>query len=162
VILIGFVLGMVTILAEPAVYILTQQIEDVTSGYVKKKVVMVSLAIGVALAVALSVVRIISPGVQLWHYLLPGYVISIAMTFVVPKLFVGIAFDSGGVASGPMTATFILAYAQGAAEAIEGANVLVDGFGIIAMVAMTPLIALQVLGLIFKIKSKKEGVARGE
>lgn len=162
VIFIGFVLGMVTILAEPAVYVLTRQIEDVTSGYVKKKVVMVSLAIGVALAVALSIVRILSPGVQLWHYLLPGYIISIAMSFVVPKLFVGIAFDSGGVASGPMTATFILAYAQGAAEAIEGANVLVDGFGIIAMVAMTPLIALQVLGLIFKIKSKKEGVAKGE
>ena len=162
VIFIGFVLGMVTILAEPAVYILNQQIEDVTSGYVKRKAVMASLAIGVALAVALSIVRIVVPGVQLWHYLLPGYIISIVMSFFVPQLFVGIAFDSGGVASGPMTATFILAYAQGVAEAVEGANVLVDGFGVIAMVAMTPLIALQILGLVFKMKSKKEGVAEDE
>ena len=78
--------------------------------------------------------------------------------YIVPKLFVGMAFDSGGVASGPMTATFILAFAQGAAASIEGADVLIDGFGMIAMVAMTPIIALQILGLIFKIKSKKEGV----
>src|SRR5699024_5190949 len=90
------------------------------------------------------------------HYLLPGYLIAITLTYVVPKLFVGIAFDSGGVASGPMTATFILAFVQGAAEAIEGANVLVDGFGMIALVAMTPLIALQLLGVVFKLKSKRK------
>lgn len=82
------------------------------------------------------------------------------MTYFVPKLFVGIAFDSGGVASGPMTATFILAFVQGAAEAIEGANVLVDGFGMIAMVALTPLITLQIVGFIFKLKSKKRGVVK--
>lgn len=162
VVITGFVLGMVTILAEPAVYVLTHQIEDVTSGYVKRKVVMVTLALGVALAVALSVVRILVPQIQLWHYLLPGYVISIAMTYFVPKLFVGIAFDSGGVASGPMTATFILAFTQGAAEAVEGANVLIDGFGVIAMVAMTPLIALQILGYFFKIKSGKGGIDHHE
>ncbi len=156
IIIVGFILGMVTILAEPAVYVLTHQIEDVTSGYVKRKVVMGTLALGVAFAVALSVVRVLIPGIQLWHYLLPGYLISVTMTYFAPKLFVGIAFDSGGVASGPMTATFILAYTQGAAEAVEGANVLVDGFGVIAMVALTPLIALQILGLIFKKKSKKE------
>lgn len=156
IIIVGFILGMVTILAEPAVYVLTHQIEDVTSGYVKRKVVMGTLALGVAFAVALSVVRVLIPGIQLWHYLLPGYLISVVMTYFAPKLFVGIAFDSGGVASGPMTATFILAYTQGAAEAVEGANVLVDGFGVIAMVALTPLIALQILGLIFKKKSKKE------
>lgn len=155
VIIIGFLLGMVTILAEPAVYVLTHQIEDVTSGYVNRKAVMVSLALGVASAVALSIIRIIVPGIKLWHYLLPCYVLAVAMTYFVPKLFVGIAFDSGGVASGPMTATFILAYAQGAAEAIEGANVLVDGFGVIAMVATAPLITLQILGLIFRIRSNK-------
>ncbi len=156
IIIVGFVLGMVTILAEPAVYVLTHQIEEVTSGYVKRSVVMGTLAVGVAFAVALSVIRVLVPEIQLWHYLLPGYAISVAMTYFVPKLFVGIAFDSGGVASGPMTATFILAYTQGAADAVEGASVLVDGFGVIAMVALTPLIALQILGLIFKIKSKKE------
>ncbi|MGX8709928.1 MAG: MobP3 family relaxase [bacterium] len=156
VIIVGFILGVVTILAEPAVYVLTHQIEDVTSGYVSRKVVMVTLSIGVGIAVALSIVRILIPDLQLWQYLLPGYMISIALMYFVPKLFVGIAFDSGGVASGPMTATFILAYAQGAAEATKGASVLVDGFGIISMVAMTPLIALQLLGLVYKVKTKKE------
>lgn len=105
-------------------------------------------------------IRILTPEIKLWHYLLPGYIIAITMSYFVPKLFVGIAFDSGGVASGPMTATFILAFAQGAAERVEGANVLVDGFGIIAMVALTPLIALQILGFIFKIKSVKGGLEK--
>ena len=156
-IVVGFVLGFVTILAEPAVYVLTRQIEDVTSGYVRKRDITLALSIGVGFSVALSTIRIIVPEVQLWHYLLPGYLISIALMFVVPKLFIGMAFDSGGVASGPMTATFILAFVQGAAERIETANVLVDGFGMIAMVAMTPIITLQVLGLIYKVKSKEGG-----
>ncbi|MFC5465016.1 DUF1538 domain-containing protein [Lederbergia graminis] len=160
IVIVAFVLGFVTILAEPAVHVLTHQIEDVTSGYVKRSIVMIALSIGVGFAVLLSMLRIIIPDLQLWHLLLPGYAIAIAMTYFVPKLFVGIAFDSGGVASGPMTATFILAFVQGAAEAIEGANVLVDGFGMIAMVALTPLIALQVLGVIFKLKSKKGGLER--
>jgi hypothetical protein len=157
-IFVGFILGLVTILAEPAVHVLTHQIEDVTSGSVKRSAVLGALSIGVGFSVALSMIRILIPGIQLWHYLLPGYIISIVMTYFAPKLFVGIAFDSGGVASGPMTATFILALAQGAAEQIEGANVLVDGFGVIAMVALTPLITLQILGLIFKMKSKKGGL----
>ncbi|WP_019153473.1 DUF1538 domain-containing protein [Robertmurraya massiliosenegalensis] len=159
-IVVAFVLGLVTILAEPAVHVLTHQIEDVTSGYVRRNVVLFSLCIGVGVAVALSMLRILIPELQLWHYLLPGYILAIGMTYFVPKLFVGIAFDSGGVASGPMTATFILAFVQGAAEAIEGANVLVDGFGMIAMVALTPLITLQIVGFIFKLKSKKRGVVK--
>ncbi len=158
VVMVGFIIGLVVILAEPAVYVLTNQIETVTSGYLKRNVVVFALSIGVAFAVAFSMLRIIAPEIQLWHFLLPGYIISIAMAYYVPKLFVGIAFDAGGVASGPMTATFILAFAQGAAEAIEGANVLIDGFGVIAMVALTPIIALQVLGFIFKIKSAKGGL----
>lgn len=157
---IGFIMGFVTILAEPAVYILTNQIEDVTSGYVKKGAVLAPLAIGVGFAVALSVIRILVPGIQLWHYLLPGYIISIGMMFIVPKLFIGIAFDAGGVATGPVTATFILAFIQGAAEAFEGADVIVDGFGMIAMVAMTPIITLQALGLAFALKSKTQGVEK--
>ena len=162
IVVIGFILGLVVILAEPAVYVLTHQIEDVTSGYVKRPVVLIALSIGVAFAVSLSMIRILIPGLQLWHFLLPGYVVSILMMYFVPKLFVGMAFDAGGVASGPMTATFILAFAQGAAEAIEGANVMVDGFGVIAMVAMTPIIALQTLGFIFKMKSVKEGLKENE
>jgi len=156
-VIVGFVLGLVTVLAEPAVYVLTHQVEDVTSGYVKRRMVMLFLCLGVGVAGALSIVRILVPSIQLWHYLLPGYIIALAMMYFTPKLFVGIAFDSGGVASGPMTATFILAYAQGAANATEGADVLAEGFGMIAMVALTPLIALQLLGIIFRIKSKKGG-----
>lgn len=157
---IGFVLGLVTVLAEPAVHALTNQIEEVTSGYVKRKIVLAALSLGIGIAIALSMLRILVPELKLWHFLLPGYIISLALTYIVPKLFVGIAFDSGGVASGPMTATFILAFAQGAAEAMEGANVLIDGFGIIAMVAMTPLITLQILGLIYKVKSRKGGIEK--
>lgn len=156
IIIIGFVLGLVTILAEPAVYVLTNQIEDVTSGYVKRKAVLIPLAIGVGLAVALSVIRVLVPGIQLWHYLLPGYILCLSMMFFIPKLFVGIAFDAGGVATGPMTATFILAFIQGAAHAFEGADLMIDGFGMIAMVAMTPIITLEALGLVFAIKSKNK------
>ncbi|GAA0598424.1 DUF1538 domain-containing protein [Virgibacillus siamensis] len=155
IIIIAFALGLVTILAEPAVHVLTNQIEDVTSGYVKRSVVLGTLSFGVGLAVLLSILRVLITDLELWHYLLPGYIIAITLTYFAPKLFVGIAFDSGGVASGPMTATFILAFVQGAAEATAGADVLVDGFGMIALVAMTPLIALQVLGLAFKFKSGK-------
>ncbi|CDZ75154.1 hypothetical protein ING2D1G_1014 [Peptoniphilus sp. ING2-D1G] len=157
-IVISFIIGMATILAEPAVYVLTHQIEDVTSGYVKRSIVLGALAIGVAIAVALFVLKIIIPELKLWYYLLPGYLISIALSYKVPSLFVGMAFDSGGVASGPMTATFILAFASGVSAATEGSNIMLDGFGIIAMVAMTPLIALQVLGYIYKKKSKKEAI----
>lgn len=153
---IAFVLGLVTILAEPAVYILTHQIEQVTNGYVKRKAVLGALSLGVGLAVLLSVIRIMVPGLELWHYLLPGYIIAVGLMYIVPKMFIGMAFDAGGVASGPMTATFILAFVQGAAQSIEGADVIRDGFGMIAMVAMMPIITLQLLGLIFKLKSKRE------
>ena len=155
---LGFLLGMCVILTEPAVYVLTQQIEAVTSGYIKRKTVLVTLSVGVACAVCLAMLRTIIPAIQLWHYLLPGFAIGCILTFFVPKIFVGIAFDSGGVASGPMTATFVLAFAQGASDALPQSNLLMDSFGVISMVAMTPVIALQVLGLIYKIKSKKSGV----
>ncbi|MDD4663328.1 MAG: DUF1538 domain-containing protein [Caldisericia bacterium] len=150
IVMVGFILGLVTILAEPAVHILTDQIENITSGFIKKRIVLIALSTGVALAVALSMIRIVSQGIQLWHFIVPGYILAIVLTYLVPKLFIGIAFDAGGVASGPMTATFILAFAQGASRAIEGANVLTDGFGVIAMVALTPLITLQILGFLFK------------
>lgn len=160
IILIGFLIGLVTILAEPAVHVLTHQIEEVTSGYVKRIAVLVPLSLGVGFAVALSVIRILIPEIQLLHYLVPGYIISLGLMFIVPKLFVGIAFDAGGVATGPMTATFILAFVQGAAHAFEGADMLVDGFGMIAMVAMSPIITLQLLGLVFQSKAKKKGAVK--
>ncbi|HHX73875.1 MAG TPA: DUF1538 domain-containing protein [Firmicutes bacterium] len=162
IIVTGFFLGFTTILAEPAVHILTHQIEDVTSGYVKGIAVLGALALGVGIAVALSMLRILLPGFQLWHFLLPGFIIAIGMSYFVPQLFVGIAFDAGGVATGPITATFILAFTQGVAEAVEGASVLIDGFGMIAAVALLPIITLQLLGLIFQIKTRKGGVEPDE
>lgn len=123
IILIAFVMGLFTVLAEPAVHALTNQIEEVTSGYVHNKTVLGALSLGIGIALALSVIRIMTPSLQLWHYLLPGYMISLGLTFIVDDLFVGMAFDSGGVASGPITATFVLAFAQGVASAVDGANV---------------------------------------
>lgn len=154
-VLVGFTLGFTVIFAEPAVYVLNGQVEEVTSGYIKKKNILYALSIGVAVAVALSMARILIPALKLWHLLLPGYIIAITLSYFAPNLFVGIAFDSGGVASGPMAATFILAFAQGVAEATPGADVLMEGFGVIGMVALTPLIAIQTLGLIYKYKASK-------
>lgn len=154
---VGFLLGMVVVLAEPAVYVLTEQVEEVTAGHIKKRVILIALSLGIAFAVSMSMLRIMIPSLKLWHFLLPGFALAAFLSYKVPPIFVGIAYDSGGVASGPMTATFVLAFAQGAANAIPTANVLIDGFGVIAMVAMTPLVAIQVLGLIFKIKAKREG-----
>ena len=153
---IGALIGIVSILAEPAVYVLTVQIENVTSGHIPRKIVLIFLCIGVSFAVMLSLLRIIEPAFQLWHILLPGYIVSLLLSIVVPDLFVSIAFDAGGVASGPMTATFVLSLAQGLADYTPTANVLIDGFGIIAAVALAPIISLQILGLIFKIKTGGE------
>ena len=158
VIVVGFLLGLVTVLAEPSVHVLTYQIEEITSGYVKRFAVLFTLALGASLAVGLSVIRILVPQIQLWHYLLPGYIISIVMMHFVPDLFVGMAFDSGAVASGPMIATFIMAFTNGIAEAVEHASVVIDGFGMVATAAMTPVVGIQILGLIFKMKSRKGGI----
>ena len=158
-VILGAVLGMLIILTEPAVYVLTHQIEDVTNGYLRRKTVLTFLAIGMAFAVGLHVVKIIlPPGITLWHYILPGYIFALTIMFFTPKMFTGISFDSGAVASGPMTVTFILAYSQGVAEAVPHADVLRDSFGVIVMVTMMPVIALQVLGFIYKMKSRKIGV----
>lgn len=157
-IITGFFIGLFTIIAEPAVSVLTHQIEDITAGYVKRRLVLIPLSIGVGFAISISILRILIPDLQLWHILLPGYLISLAMMFFVPKLFVGIAFDAGGVATGPLTATFTLAFVQGAANAFEGANLVRDGFGMIALVALAPIITLQILGLVYKARTRKAGV----
>jgi len=158
VVVMGFIIGFVSMLAEPSVHILTHQIEDVTSGYIQRKIVLVAICIGVGIAVALFILKILIPGIKLWHYLFLGYMVSIVLSYFVPRLFVGIAFDSGTVSSGPMTATFILAFTQGIAEAVEGTNVLIDGFGAVAIVTLTPVLTLQVLGMILKIKTYKKEV----
>lgn len=153
-VIIGFLLGMIIVLMEPAVHVLGEQIEEVTAGHIPIKLIKITLSLGVAIAIALSMVRIIFPSVQLWYFLLPGFGLGILLSYWAEPVFVGIAFDAGGVASGPMTATFALAFAQGAATVIPTANVLVDGFGIIAMVAMAPVFSLMVLGVIFKRKAR--------
>ena len=155
ILIIGAFIGCVVILAEPAVYVLTKQIETVSAGYIPRKLVLIFLALGVSIATFLSMLRIVIPAFQLWHILLPGYMVALALSWIVPELFVGMAFDAGGVASGPMTATFVLSFAQGLAAATPGANVLIDGFGIIAAVALAPVISLQVLGLLFYLKQRK-------
>lgn len=147
---LGFILGSVIVLAEPAIHILTNQVEDLTGGAISKKLLLISLTIGIAFSVTLSMVRVLY-GISLWYFILPGYIIAIALTFVVPSIFTSIAFDAGGVASGPMTVAFVLPLAMGASKAIGG-NVYTDAFGIVAMVAMAPLITLQIFGLVYKIK----------
>lgn len=152
---IGFTLGLIVVLVEPAVHVLGEQIEEVTGGHIPLSLIRRTLSIGVGTAIALSMVRIVIPEVKLWYFLLPGFVIAILLSFKSNPIFVGIAYDAGGVASGPMTATFVLAFAQGAASSIETANVLVDGFGVIAMVAMAPVLSIMILGTIFQGKKVK-------
>ncbi|MCR5762878.1 MAG: DUF1538 domain-containing protein [Treponema sp.] len=150
----GVIFGAVVVCAEPAVWVLTEQVEQVSGGTIRRKAMLFALSAGVAISIGLSMLRIMY-GFSLWYVLVPGYLAALALSLFCPPMFVGIAFDSGGVASGPMTSTFILSFTLGAAAAAGGSSAT-DAFGVIALVAMTPLIAIQMLGLVFKIKSKKE------
>jgi len=156
---IGMIIGYFIVKAEPAVFVLTKQVEEMTSGGISAKAMGNSLSIAVAVSVGLAMIRVVT-GISIMWFLLPGYAIALGTSFFVPKIYTAIAFDSGGVASGPMTATFLLPFAMGACEALGG-NIITDAFGIVAMVAMTPLITIQVMGLISKMKEKKlhEGFA---
>ena len=149
---IGMLIGYFIVKAEPAVYVLTEQVEELTSGAISAKAMGMSLSIGVALSLGLAMVRVLT-GISILWFLLPGYAVALGLTFSVPKIFTAIAFDSGGVASGPMTATFLLPFSMGACEALGG-NVVTDAFGVVAMVAMTPLITIQILGLIYQIQEQ--------
>lgn len=145
---IGFalIIGCVVVLAEPAIIILTRQVEEITVGAVTKKSMLIALSIGVGISICLSIVRIIFK-FSLLYYLVPGYIIAIGLSLFVPKLYTSIAFDSGGVASGPLTSSFILPFAIGVCATLNGNNMILDyAFGVVAMVAMTPLIAIQLLG----------------
>ena len=153
----GMIIGYFIVKAEPAVYVLMHQVEELTSGSISGKSMQISLSVGVAVSVGLSMIRVLT-GISILYFLIPGYGIALILTLFVPKIFTAIAFDSGGVASGPMTATFLLPLAQGACLAVGG-NIVTDAFGVVAMVAMTPLITLQILGVIYRIKdSRKENV----
>lgn len=147
---IAMLIGYFIVEAEPAVHVLTRQVSDATDGAIRPKALKLSLSIGVAVSCGLSMLRVLT-GISIYYMLVPGYLLAIGLTFVVPPIFTAIAFDSGGVASGPMTATFLLPFAMGACVALGG-NVITDAFGVVAMVAMTPLITIQIMGLIYRMK----------
>lgn len=149
---IGMLMGYFIVAAEPAVHVLNKQVEEVSNGSISAGSMRIGLSIGVALSLGISMLRILT-GISVMYFLIPGYFISLLLSFFVPKIYTGIAFDSGGVASGPMTATFLLPFGMGACEAVGG-DILTDAFGIVAMVAMTPLITIQLLGLASEIKKR--------
>lgn len=159
VLLVALLLGLSTVLAEPAVLVLTHQVEDVTGGSVNRLLVLIFLSVAVGASIFMSAIRILVPGIQLWMYILPGFGLSVLLSYFVSDLFVGIAFDAGGVASGPMTATFSLAFVQGIAAHVPTADVVTDGFGMIAIVAMMPILAIQLLGALYQAKSRKASAA---
>ena len=145
-VVLGLLMGVLVVLAEPAIHVLNQQVEDVTGGAITRRSMITGLCVGVGSAIALSVIRIIFD-FSLVYYVIPGYFISLALSLFVPKVYTAIAFDSGGVASGPMTSGFILPFATGVCVSIQGeAAVLRDAFGVVALVAMAPLITIQLLG----------------
>ncbi len=150
---LGALIGFFIVKAEPAVYVLTHQVEDITEGGISAKAMGMSLSLGVAASVALAMIRVLT-GIPVLYFMIPGYAIALILSFKVPKIFTAIAFDSGGVASGPMTATFLLPLAQGACMAVGG-NLVADAFGVVAMVAMTPLITIQIMGAIQVMKQSK-------
>ena len=150
---IGMVVGYFIVAAEPAVHVLNKQVEEVTGGAIPQRAMNLSLSIGVAVSVGLAMTRVLT-GISILWFLVPGYAIALILSRKVPKIFTAIAFDSGGVASGPMTATFLLPFAMGACSALGG-NVLTDAFGIVAMVAMTPLVTIQCLGAFYQRKLRR-------
>ena len=150
----GMLMGWFIVQAEPAVHVLNRQVEEITSGAIPGGAMSASLSIGVAASIGLAMVRVLT-GVSIFAFLVPGYLLAVVLSFFVPKMFTSIAFDSGGVASGPMTATFLLPFAMGACEALGG-SIVTDAFGVVAMVAMTPLLTIQLLGLAYQWKLKAQ------
>jgi hypothetical protein len=150
---IGMLIGYYIVKAEPAVQVLNEQVENITGGMISRNTMNRTLQAGVACAVGLSMLRVLT-GLNIYWILIPGYAAALIMTRFVPKVFVGIAFDSGGVASGPMTSTFLLPLAMGACSAVGG-NIVTDAFGVVALVALAPLIAIQLMGMIYQHKTMR-------
>jgi hypothetical protein len=150
---LGTLVGYFIVAAEPAVHVLNKQVEEVSSGAITQKMMLRGLAIGMSAALTLTMLRILLR-IPIMYILIPGYAIALALTFFVPRIFTGIAFDSGGVCSGPMTSTFLLPLAMGTCEG-SGGDLMLDAFGIVAMVAMTPLIVIQLMGLVYSLRQKE-------
>jgi hypothetical protein len=149
---LSMLMGWFIIRAEPAVHVLTKQVEDLTAGAVSEKSMELSLSVAVAAGNALAILRMLT-GIPILYFLVPGYAAALALSFLVPPTFTGIAFDSGGVASGPLTATFMLLFAMGASNALGG-NVMTDAFGLVAMVAMMPFITVQGMRAVYVLRSR--------
>ncbi len=150
---VGMIVGASIIIAEPAVQVLNKQVEEITNGAITRKSMLIVLTVGMAVAVGLSMLRV-ALSISIWWIILPAYAIALILSFFAPKIFTAVAFDSGGVASGPMTASFLLPFAIGASTVIGG-NMMTDAFGIVSFVAMTPLVAIQILGLYYKIRTMR-------
>ena len=148
------VMGYFIVRAEPAVYVLNRQVEEITDGAISAKAMGIGLSVGVSISLGLAMIRVLT-GISILWFLIPGYALALIISFFVPKIYTAIAFDSGGVASGPMTAAFLLPLAQGACTAVGG-NMVTDAFGVVAMVAMTPLITIQVMGLAAKLMQRRK------
>lgn len=148
----AMILGFFIVRAEPAVYVLNKQVEEITDGAISEKSMGMALSAGVAFSLGIAMIRVLT-GISIMWFIIPGYAIAIGISFFVPKIYTAIAFDSGGVASGPMTAAFLLPLAQGACAAVGG-NMVTDAFGVVAMVAMTPLITIQIMGICARVKSR--------
>ena len=149
---VGMVMGYFIVAAEPAVHVLVKQVEEVSMGSISQSAMRHGMSIGVAISIGIAMLRVLT-GISILWFLIPGYAVSLALTFFVPQLFTGVAFDAGGVASGPMTATFLLPFAMGACQA-WGGNLMTDAFGLVALVAMTPLVAIQLLGLAGRVRKR--------
>lgn len=147
------IIGACVAMAEPAVHVLTRQVEEITSGAISRGMMLFGMALGVGLAMSLAMVRLLF-GISVWWFLLPGFSAAIILSFFVPKIFVGIGFDSGGVAAGAMSAAFVLPFTIGACEAMGG-NVIIEAFGVVGMIAMMPPITVQIMGMIYNAKLKK-------
>jgi len=151
---LGMIIGFVIVKAEPAISVLTEQIENITQGSMKKDMITNTIAIGVACAVTISIIRVLT-GISLNYFIIIGYIIALLLMIITPNLFTMIAFDSGGAVSGPLTSTFLLPLVVGICYQVEG-NVLTDAFGLVALVALSPLITIQILGVVYIIKMKKQ------
>lgn len=151
---IGFLLGFVATFAEPAVRVMNYEVEKTTSGYISQQIMLYTSSLGVAISIALSMWRILA-GISLWYFIVPGYALVLVLAFFSNRMFVAIAFDSGGVATGPMTVTFILTMALGVAAAVEGRDPLLEGFGMIALVALFPILTVLLLGLLYSRKERE-------
>lgn len=154
-VIIGFVLGWVITLAEPAVKILNEQVEEVTFGYINKKLVLLFLAIGVASSISLSIIRIYT-GIPLLYFIIPGYILVFILSKFTSPLFLSMAIDAGGVVTGPMIASVLLSIMISMSSVIEKSNPLLDGFGLIALVALMPILSIVILGIIYERKNKEE------